>query len=129
MISAKASNKYAEVMIENNILYFQYKPLENLSLSIAKECLKLRLSVQKHWAYPILCDLRKVVQADKQAMDYLAKEGSLQTTAVALLVSYPHTFVTAGFYITTSKPPTPTQTFQDVNSAKVFLSNYPKKMS
>lgn len=129
MTSARVSNKYAEVKIENNILFFQYKPLENLNLSIAKECVKLRLSVQKHWAYPILCDLRKVVQADKQAMDYLAKEGSLQTTAVALLVSYPHTSVTAGFYISTSQPPIPTQTFEDVNAAKKFLSNYPKKMS
>lgn len=127
MITVRANNNHAEVWIENDILNFQYKALENLNLSIAKECVKLRLSIQKHWSFPVLCNLREVIQADKLAMDYLAKEGSLQTTAVALLVNYPHSTFTAGFYVNTSLPPVPTQIFEDVNAAKRFLRNYPKK--
>ncbi|MGM0934579.1 MAG: hypothetical protein ACQEWD_14165 [Bacteroidota bacterium] len=126
MLIKRAQNKFAEVRIENDILYFSYAPIENLNLTIAKSLLRLRLSVQNNKSYPILCDLRKVVQADKQAMDYLAKEGSDQATAVALLVSYPHSKFTAEFYLNTSLPKIPTEIFQDKLKALAFLRNYPK---
>ncbi|PKD18406.1 hypothetical protein APR41_04445 [Salegentibacter salinarum] len=123
----RAQNNFAEVWIENDILYFVYAPLENLSLKIAKNLLKLRLSIQNNKGYPILCDLREVIQADKEAMDYLAKEGSVQATAVALLVQYPHTKSTAQFYLSTSIPKVDTEVFEDKLKALEFLSNYPVK--
>ncbi|SFF68770.1 hypothetical protein SAMN04488033_104115 [Salegentibacter agarivorans] len=123
----RAQNNFAEVWIENDILYFVYAPLENLSLDIAKNLLKLRLSIQNNKEYPILCDLRKVIQADKEAMDYLAKEGSVQATAVALLVQYPHTKSTAQFYLSTSIPKVDTEVFEDKLKALAFLSHYPVK--
>ncbi|MGY5851131.1 DUF7793 family protein [Salegentibacter sp. F14] len=126
MLIKRAQNKFAEVWIENGILYFAYAPIENLNLSIAKKLFRLRLSIQNNKSYPILCDLRQVIQADKQAMDYLAKEGSDQATAVALLVSYPHSKFTAEFYLHTSLPKIPTQVFQDKLKALTFLKNYPK---
>lgn len=125
-LKARAQDKNAEVWIEKDILYFVYAPIENLTLSTAKQLLKLRLSIQNNKNYPILCDLRQVIQADKDAMDYLAKEGSTQATAVALLVNYPHTKVTAEFYVITSLPNVPTQIFEDRLKALEFLSFYPK---
>ena len=69
--------------------------------------LKLRLFIKNNKNYPVLCDLRQIIQAEKGAMDYLAKEGSIQTTAVALLLNYTHLKVTAQFYLTTSLPKVP----------------------
>lgn len=125
-MKGQAADKNAEVWIEKDILYFVYGPIQNLTLTTAKKLLKLRLSIQNNKKYPILCDLRQVIQAEKDAMDYLAKEGSIQATAVALLVNYPHSKVTAEFYLTTSHPKVPTQIFEDKLKALDFLSRYPK---
>ncbi len=123
----RAQNDFAEVWIEKDILHFIYAPIETLNLSKAKQLLKLRLSIQNEKEYPILCDLRNVIQADKDAMDYLAKEGSIQATAVALLVNYPHSTSTAQFYLSTSIPNVPTRVFENRLKALDFLSKYPKK--
>ena len=125
-MKARANDKNTEVWIEKEILYFVYGPIQNLTLSTAKQLLKLRLSIQNNKNYPILCDLRQIIQAEKDAMDYLAKEGSIQATAVALLVNYPHSKVTAQFYLTTSLPKVPSQIFEDKLKALEFLSRYPK---
>lgn len=125
-MKTRAQNNYAEVWIEKGILHFVYGHIENLTLSIAKQLLKLRLSIQNHKSYPVLCDLSQVLQAEKDAMDYLAKEGSTQATAVALLVNYPHSKVTAEFYLITSLPNVPTQVFEDKLKALQFLAAYPK---
>jgi hypothetical protein len=103
-----------------------YGLIENLTLPTAKQLLKYRLSIQNNKNYPVLCDLRNIIQAEKNAMDYLAKEGSIQATAVALLVNYPHSKVTAEFYLSTSLPNVPTQIFEDKLKALQFLSAYPK---
>ncbi len=120
-------NNLAEVWIDKGILYFVYAPIETLTLSTAKQLLKLRLSLQNNKKYPILCDLRQVIHAEINAMDYLAKEGSIQATAVALLVNYPHSKSTAEFYLTTSLPNVPTEIFEDKLKALDFLSRYPKR--
>ncbi len=125
-MKARAQDNNADVWIEKDILHFVYGPIQNLNLSTAKQLLKLRLSIQNNKNYPILCDLRQVIQAEKDAMDYLAKEGSIQATAVALLVNYPHSKVTAEFYLVTSLPKVPTKIFEDKLKALEFLSRYPK---
>jgi len=122
----QGQNKNAQVWIEKGILYFIYGPIENLTLTTAKQLLKFRLSIQNNKNYPVLCDLRNIIQAEKNALDYLAKEGSIQATAVALLVNYPHSKVTAEFYLSTSLPNVPTQIFEDKLKALQFLSAYPK---
>lgn len=116
-----------EVWIQEGILYFVYGKIEVLNLSTAKKLLKLRLSIQNEKKYPVLCDLRNVIHAEMDAMDYLAKEGSIQATAVALLVNYPHSKSTAEFYLTTSLPNVPTQIFEDKRKALDFLSKHPKR--
>ncbi|TDN94967.1 hypothetical protein DET49_10333 [Salegentibacter sp. 24] len=126
MIIKKTNNEYAETYIEQDILYFDYFKIDILTLSIAKKLLRLRLSIQNDKAYPVLCDLRLVVQADISAMDYLAKQGSELTTAVALLVNYPHSLFTAGFYLHLSEPTVPTAIFEDPLKAKAYLRKYPK---
>ena len=127
MNNKTAHNDYAKVYIEQDILHFIYLPIVNLSLDMAKKLVRLRISVQNNKSYPVLCDLREVIQADKSAMDYLAKEGSELATAVALLVKYPHSAFTADFYLQTSLPAVPTRLFEDPLKAKEFLSNYPKR--
>ena len=126
-MNRRSRDSLAEVWIDKGILYFEYAPIEVLNLSAAKQLLKLRLSKQNNKKYPILCDLRNVIHAEMDAMDYLAKEGSIQATAVALLVNYPHSKSTAEFYLTTSLPNVPTRIFEDKLKALDFLSNYPKR--
>jgi len=126
-VKKRARNNFAEVWIDKEVLFFEYSPIIKLTLPIAKQLLKLRLSIQNNKKYPILCDLRKVIDADTKAMDYLAKEGSIQATAVALLVNYPHTSITAEFYLKTSLPKVPTKVFEHKLKALEFLSEYPKR--
>lgn len=125
-MNRKPNKNLADVWIEKDILYFVYSRIEVLNLSTAKQLLKMRLSIQNNKKYPVLCDLRQVIHAEIDAMDYLAKEGSIQATAVALLVNYTHSRFTAEFYLTTSLPKAPTQIFEDRSKALDFLSNYPK---
>ncbi|MDR5591144.1 hypothetical protein [Christiangramia sp. SM2212] len=122
----RTRNNFAEVWIDKEVLFFEYSPIIKLTLPIAKQLLKLRLSIQNNKKYPILCDLRNVIDADTKAMDYLAKEGSIQATAVALLVNSPHTSITAEFYLKTSLPKVPTKVFEHKLKALEFLSEYPK---
>ncbi|MEO2127105.1 MAG: hypothetical protein ABGW91_02990, partial [Christiangramia sp.] len=79
-------DKYAKFWIENGLLYFVYRPITVIDLRIAEHIVKERIRFQNEKEFPILCDMRQVKMVEKQARDYLAKEGSYLTKAVALLV-------------------------------------------
>ncbi|GHA32889.1 hypothetical protein GCM10007103_12920 [Salinimicrobium marinum] len=117
-------NEYAKLWISEGILYFIYKPQTILQLDTAKKIVMDRLKLQNEISYPVLCDLRMVKDSEKIARDYLAREGSILTKAVAFLVEPPFSEATIYLYLRTSKPVIPTQIFTTKTEALSFLEKY-----
>ncbi|PHS51026.1 MAG: hypothetical protein COB01_11460 [Lutibacter sp.] len=120
----RIKNEYAELWIENDILFFIYKNGVVIDQSVAMKVVEDRLLLQQGKAFLIFCDMTGVKSIDKAARNYLAKEGSVLINAVALLVNDPLTIVLSGFYIKTSKPPIMTQVFTEEEAALAFLNTY-----
>jgi hypothetical protein len=62
--------------------------------------------------------------ADKDARNYLAKEGSSYTKGVAVMVDSPMSKIIGNIYLGLNKPTTPTRLFTDKNEAVEFLKQF-----
>jgi hypothetical protein len=122
-------NEFAEFWIEENVLFFIYKPAVKLDLNAVKKIVADRLKVQDGNAYPVFCDMRGIKDSDKPARDYLAKEGSSMVKAVGVLTDSPVTKIMLNFYLTISRPLVPTKMFTDKNQALEFLKAFSYEMS
>lgn len=117
-------NEYAHFWIRNSILFFEYKPNIVIDLTVAHQIVADRIQMQNEKAYPILCDIRGVVDSDKSARDYLAQSGSVLTKAVSIVANQSVSLIMTSFYIKICKPSVPTRIFTDESSALVFLETY-----
>ncbi len=121
------SNEYATFWIDDGILFFIYHPAIRIDIKAAEKVVADRLKIQAEKEYPVLCDTRGISDTDKAARDFLAKEGSLLTSAVAFLVNPPISQAITDFYIRTNKPVTPTKIFTEKYEALKFLKTYRQK--
>ncbi|MDX1829311.1 MAG: hypothetical protein R3342_07175 [Lutibacter sp.] len=117
-------NEYAKFWVNNQILFFEYKPDLVIDLKAAQQIVKDRITFQNEVTYPIFCDIRGVVYFNKASRDYLAKSGSILTKAVGILVHQKVSKAISSFYLEISKPTVPTKLFEDKSKALQFLSNY-----
>lgn len=117
-------NDYAEFWLEDDIVYFIYKPGTILTIESARRVVEDRKRFQNNISYPVYCDARGLKDSDKQARDFLAKEGSDLVIAVAILTGSPVTRLMINFYLTISKPITPTKLFTDMDQAISYLQKY-----
>lgn len=117
-------NEYARFWVENEILLFEYKPNIILDLNVAKKVVADRIYFQKEKSYPVVCDIRGVIDTDKAGRDYLAQSGSLFTKAVGLIVHQKVSITISNFYLQISKPAVPTKLFTNREDAILFLKNY-----
>lgn len=124
MIDNYHENEFAQFWIQNDILYFEYKPNVVINLKAAQLVVADRLLVQNEKAYPVLCDIRGIMDSDKAARDYLAQSGSVLTKAVSLLGNDTVLLSIMSFYIKINKPRVPTKIFTDELAALAFLENY-----
>ena len=120
-------DKYAKMWKNDGIVFFVYKPVRCIDLTIAKEVVLQRLKLQNGIDYPVLCDLRAVQGADKAARDYLANQGSLLTKAQAFLVESNYTLNILTMYLRTAAVNTTIQIFEDENQALAFLNQFRRK--
>src|SRR3970040_1043243 len=104
-------NEYAHFWIRNSILFFEYKPNVVIDLTVAQRIVADRIQIQNEKAYPILCDIRGVVDSNKAARDYLAQSGSVLTKAVSLLGHQSISLIITSFYLKIGKPSVPTKLF------------------
>ena len=114
-------NQFAEFWVENGILHFIYKPGVVLNLEAAKTIVADRIALQNGRSYPVFCDMRGIKDSNKEARDYLAKEGSALVTAVGVIIESPVTKIMVNFYLSINKPITPTRMFTDKALALEFL--------
>jgi hypothetical protein len=117
-------NEYALFWVENDILFFEYKPNVILDLNVAKRVVADRFQFQNEKLYPVLCDIRGIIDTDKSGRDYLAQSGSLLTKAVGLIVRQRVSITISNFYLQISKPTVPTQLFTNKEDGIVYLNHY-----
>src|SRR5690554_2848636 len=116
-MSERFTNRFSEFWLEDGILHFIYKSGVSLNLEAARIIVNDRIKFQKEIEYPILCDTRGINSTDKEARDFLAREGSIVATAVAFLVNGNISNVITSFFIKKSQPPIPTGIFADKSEA------------
>lgn len=119
-------NDYASYSLDHDILYITYNNGVSIDLNAAIQIVNDRLFLHEGQFLPILCDIRSVKEVNKSARDYLAMEGSTLIKAVAFIVEPPVSEVLSKFYIQTSKPTIPTQAFENIEEALVFLNTFKK---
>lgn len=117
-------NDYATFWIEAGVVYFVYKANTSIDLNAAKQILRDRITFQGEVDYPIYCDIRGMRRADKEARDFLAKEGSSYTKAVAIIVDSPMTKIIGNFYLGLNKPTAPTKMFTEKQEALEYLKQF-----
>jgi hypothetical protein len=117
-------NEYAQFWIKDGILFFKYKQSIVIDLSIAHQIVADRVQMQNEKSYPILCDIRGLVDSDKAARDYLAQSGSVLAKAVGIVTNQSVSVIMTSFYLKISKPSVPTKIFTDEPSALAFLETY-----
>nr|WP_315199889.1 hypothetical protein [uncultured Flavobacterium sp.] len=117
-------NEYAQFWIKDGILFFEYRPNVVIDLTIAHRIVADRIQMQNEKSYPVLCDIRGVVDSDKAARDYLAQSGSVLAKAVSIVTNQSVSLIMTSFYLKICKPSVPTKIFTDDSSALAFLETY-----
>jgi hypothetical protein len=117
-------NEYAQFWIKEGILFFEYRPNVVIDLTIAHQIVADRIQMQNEKSYPVLCDIRGVVDSDKAARDYLAQSGSVLAKAVSIVTNQSVSLIMTSFYLKICKPSVPTKIFTDDSSALAFLETY-----
>lgn len=117
-------NNFASYKLDGGLLYIRYHIGIVINHEGAVRIVADRLRLQKGISYPALCDIRGVEEVDKPARDYLALEGSVLLKAVAFIIGDPMSEILSYFYVRTTKPSIPTESFQDLDKAKKFLDKY-----
>ena len=117
-------NDFAQFWISDGILFFKYKPNTVIDIKVAKRVVTDRIHFQNEKAYPILCDIRGIVDTEKEGRDYLAQSGSILAQAVGLIVHERVMLTISTFYLEISKPSVPTQIFTKEEDALVYLKGF-----
>ena len=116
--------KYANMHIEDGILFCYYKKIDTVDLEVAKIGAQDRVRFSDNNSYPCLFDIRLMGKVTKEARDYLANEGNDLVTASALVVGSSVIKIIANFFITVNKPKNPTRMFTDKESAIIWLHKF-----
>lgn len=117
-------NDHCSYRFDDGILHIIYHEGVIIDFKAALQIVKDRLFLQEGQAFPVLCDIRGIKEIDKPARVYLAIEGSILVKAVAVLVEKHVSNMVSEFYIRTSTPPIPTQSFTNKEEALVFLREF-----
>ena len=117
-------NDFASYRIHHGVLHIIYSQDTCIDLDAAVQIVRDRLFLHEGRPLAVLCDIRGIKEVNKQARAYLAMEGSTLVKAVAVIVAPPVSEMLSDFYIRTSNPPVPTQTFDTMEDAMAFLNGF-----
>lgn len=115
-----ASYRFLDV----GVLHIVYHQGVNIGLDAAIQVVKDRLLLQEGRFLSVLCDIRGIKIINKSARAYVAMEGSTLIKAVAVIVEPPVSEMLSELYIRTSNPPIPTQSFEHMEDALIFLNEF-----
>lgn len=117
-------NNFAKFYTQDGYLYFIYKPNIHIDLAAAKQIVSDRLKAQGGKPYRVICYIQGIRDMEKDARDYLAKEGSRDVIAVGLIAESTAQKLMTNFYLAVSRPTVPTKMFSTEEEAKAFLTKY-----
>ena len=117
-------NDYTSYRFHDGVLHIIYHQGVSVDLKAAQQIVKDRLLLHEGRLLPVLCDIRGMKEINKSARAYLAMEGSTLIKAVAVIVEPTVSKMLSEFYIRTSNPPIPTQSFEEIDDALVFLQEF-----
>ncbi|SFZ89522.1 hypothetical protein SAMN05428642_101359 [Flaviramulus basaltis] len=117
-------NDYTSYKYQEGILYVTYHEGVSIDLKAAVKIVEDRLFIHEGLHLPVLVDIRGIKEIDKPARAYLAIEGSTLIKAVAVIVRPPVSKMLSEFYIRTSNPIVPTQSFDKIEEAIIFLKTH-----
>lgn len=117
-------NAYAEYRIKTGILFLYYKSHTCLTLHAAEKVVHDRLAFQNGKAYPVYCDVRKIIDSEKEARDYLIRQSNALILAIAFRVNHPVSDSMIQFYLQKSNRKIPTLVVFDIRTGISFLKDY-----
>ncbi|MDT0642184.1 hypothetical protein RM553_04995 [Zunongwangia sp. F363] len=117
-------NEYAELYIEEGILYFTYLPFEKFDIDVAEKIVSDRLLLQKEVSFPILCDIRQLTLPTLRARRFLALKGSVLAKAVAYWTDSMNKEYMTQFFIAVDRPLIPTAIFVSRADALKYLKAF-----
>ncbi len=120
-MSQTVENNYAKFHLKDGVIHFVYKQGAEIDLAAAKEVVDSRLKAQGNEFFSVICDVRGLKSVNKEARDYLAKQGSEKVSAVALIVGSPARKVMSNFYLSVNKPEVHTKLFLSYEEAIAYL--------
>jgi hypothetical protein len=126
----RSSNKapfvtpYVSMEIRDDILYVTYLEGVDIKLDIAKELVKQRLEYTNGFSYPALVTGEGFKQIDKEAREYLSKEGCEGISAGALLVYSVYTKLFGDFFLRVHPSRMPSKLFTNKQEALKWLESF-----
>ena len=124
MTQVAIENEFAKFWIDDGIMHFVYNQGLVIDLPTAKKIVADRIRCQNNIPYPAFADCRGLKEINREARDYLAKQGSDLVIACALLSgSIVHRTI-GNFYLTLNKPSIPTKLFTEKAEALNWLQQF-----
>ena len=117
-------DEYARIWIENDILFLAYKDGIDLTQIVAQEVVNNRITYQQSREYAVFCDTSGIIEADFEALTYLALEGLLLIKAIAFYSKFPPNILLTKFFLETLRENIPAEIFESKNQAINFLIPY-----
>lgn len=115
--------KYRLWLRTDGIVQLVWAPQTTVLLEDATSALEAMARVTGGRPSPLLVDVRETGSLDRPTRAELASRGDLQS-AVGLIVGKPLTRMMANFMISVSRPPFPTRSFDDEESAVAWLQAF-----
>jgi hypothetical protein len=109
---------------DDDVLVATYKKGRTITLDIAKDIVRERITFTEHQPARVLLIDRGVSSFDKSARDFLASpEGTQLIKAAAILCESPATAMIGNFFVKVSKPSIPVRLFTNRERAIGWLRN------
>jgi hypothetical protein len=119
---------YVSIELKDDIIHFNYLPGTVITLEVAKEIVKQRLTYMDGTHYPILITGEGIRAMDKQSRDYFSKEGTEGVLAGAILVNSVYTEFFGNFFLRITQPEIPAKLFTDEKKALDWLKQFKPKV-
>lgn len=124
MKSNYLETQYYVAELDENILHVQYKSLIRINLDDAKAIVTQRLAFFKDLQFPVLIKSAKVKSVDKEARNFLFREGLINVKAVAFIEGYNMDRVLATYLFGLKSPDIPCEMFETEEKAVAWLRQY-----
>lgn len=115
-------NDHAYLYIREGMLYLKFKYNSIIGLKEAITIVEHRLQLQSGESFPVLCDIRKVQEINREARHYFATEGTMLIKAVAFISDNPLSAGLVALLTGAYHLPMPTATFKHHDEAVTFLT-------